>query len=436
MSIKENNLIEEKIKKKAGDIKRRNKGEGSIRKKGNSYEGRITIEVNGKKKQISICNKDKRIVIQKMAQAKNDAENNSYIMNNITVEMWIKKWVNTYKRGVVSNNTLNSYIISINQYIIPEIGDYELQKVKPIHIQQILTKMKNGECKTTNKKLSSKTMKDTYCILNMAFETAIKNNILKDNCVKKVDPPKLRKKEPEIMTREEQKQFENMIINKYDFVVYLFLIKTGERASEAAGTNWDDIDFENKIVLVKNGLVISALFNEELEKKENTIEKSNLKTESSARKIPMLFGLYDLLIHYREEYMKVNNIKTIEELKGKPLFLTNKGNRIQADFLWTKLSRFLKKSKFRHIGVHQLRHTFATRCLEAGISTKYLQKLLGHSTSRMTDRYTHLLSEFEMEENKKIEEYYRNNIIQEEKESQKRYKGKIKGNKRIIRKIA
>ena len=68
--------------KKSGDTKRRNKGEGTIRKKGNSYEGRITIEVDGLKKQISICNKDKRVVIQKMAEAKNESQNNSYILGN------------------------------------------------------------------------------------------------------------------------------------------------------------------------------------------------------------------------------------------------------------------------------------------------------------------------------------------------------------------
>lgn len=437
MSKEKNDIKEKKSKKKSGDVKRRNKGEGSIRKKGNSYEGRVTIEIDGIKKQVSVSDRDKRVVIQKMAQIKNESENNSYILsNNITVEEWLKKWVNTYKRGVVNNNTLSSYIISITKYIAPEIGNYELQKIQPIHIQQILTKMKNGQCKTTKKQLAPKTIKDTYCVLNMAFEAAIKNNLLKSNCVQKVDPPKLRVKEPEIMTREEQRKFENLLAHKYEFAVYLFLLKTGERASEAAGSDWDDIDFKNRIVIVRNGLVSTALFTEELKREKNTVEESDLKTESSVRKIPMLFGAYELLKEYREEYMKVNNIKTIAELKGKPLFLTSKGNRIKADFLWTKLSRYLKKVEFRHIGVHQLRHTFATRCLEAGISVKYLQKLLGHSTSRMTDRYTHLLIEFEKEENKKIEEFYKNNILKEEKKTPIIYKGKIKGKIKIIRKIA
>lgn len=437
MSEKENNIKSEKIKKKSGDVKRRNKGEGSIRKKGNSYEGRVTIEVNGIKKQISICDKDKRVVVQKMAQAKNEAESNSYIMSNkITVEVWLKKWINTYKRGLVRNNTLSGYIRAVNQYIIPEIGNYELQKVQPIHIQQVLTKMKNGQCKTTDKKLAAKTMKDTLCVLNMAFKAAKKNNLLKNNCVEKVDVPKLRKNEPKIMAKHEQRKLESLFANKYDFTVYLFLLKTGERASEASGTLWDDIDFKNKKIRVREGLVVSSIFNENLEKESNTVEESELKTEGSSRKIPMLFGVYDLLKEYRDKYMEINNIETIDELKGKPLFLTGRGNRIKADFLWKKLDRFLKKNEFRHLEVHQLRHTFATRCLEAGISVKYLQKLLGHTTSRMTDRYTHLLEEFEMEENNKIEEYYKNEMLKEETKKPTIYKGKIKGKIKIIRKVA
>ena len=372
-----------------------------------------------------------------MAEMQVDSANNSYVGNsNITVGEWLKEWVNTYKRGTVRNNTLASYIFSINHYIIPEIGNYELQKIRPINIQKLLKKMKNGQCKTTDRKLSIKTIKDVYNVLNMAFEEAVDNNLIKKNCMEKIKPPKLRKKEPQIMTIKEQKQFEELLSDKYDFTVYLFLLKTGERASEAAGSNWEDIDFKNKKITVRSGLVLTARFSEELKKEGAFVEKSELKSESSARKMSMLFDVEKLLLDYRTEYMKVNGIKNVEELKGKPLFLTNKGNRIKSDFLWTKLSRFLKKKDFRHIGVHQLRHTFATRCLEAGISQKYLQKLLGHATPEMTNRYTHLLEEFESDEDEKISEYYENNILKKEKNIQKTYKGKIKGIIKIIKKVA
>ncbi len=52
------------INTKSGDKKRRNKGEGTIRKKGNTYEGRVTVKIQEKSKQISICNRDKRILIK------------------------------------------------------------------------------------------------------------------------------------------------------------------------------------------------------------------------------------------------------------------------------------------------------------------------------------------------------------------------------------
>lgn len=423
-------------KKGVGGVKRRNKGEGTIRKKGNSYEGRVTIEVNGVKKQVSVSNKDKRIVIQEMARMTNEAQNKSYICNNnITVEEWLKKWVNIYKRGTVKNNTLTGYIIYIKKYINPEIGKYELQKVKPIHIQNLFKKMKNGQCKTTKKKLSPKTIKETYNVLKMAFNEAVENNLIKDNCVNNVKIPKIRVKEPKIMTRTEQKEFEKIMSKKYGYTVYLFLLKTGERASEAAGTLWKDIDFENKIIKTKEGWVKETLFDEELERLNNEYAVSDLKNEYSVRKIPMLFGIEEILLNYREQYMIVNNVKSIEELQEMPVFLTSRGNKINSDFLWTKLDRLMKKEGFRHIGVHQLRHTFATRCLEAGVSIKYAKKILGHATDTMANRYTHLLEEFELEENEKIRNYYATNFGQDKKQ-QKNYKGKIKGKFKIIRKVA
>ena len=50
------------------DNTRRVKGEGTIRKKGNGYEGRITVEVNGVRKQVSVYDKSQRVVVEKMQE--------------------------------------------------------------------------------------------------------------------------------------------------------------------------------------------------------------------------------------------------------------------------------------------------------------------------------------------------------------------------------
>ena len=77
-------------------------------------------------------------------------------------------------------------------------------------------------------------------------------------------------------------------------------------------------------------------------------------------------------------------------------------NNIDASF-----SFFLKKMReevdFPIISPHAFRHTFATRCLERGISPKVVQKILGHSTLSMTmDLYTHVSDEYMKDCAKKI----------------------------------
>lgn len=71
--------------------KRNTRGMGSIRQKNGGYEGRITIKVNGKSKQISLFNKDKRILVQEMIKAKQESNDNEYVeKDKITLEEWLK----------------------------------------------------------------------------------------------------------------------------------------------------------------------------------------------------------------------------------------------------------------------------------------------------------------------------------------------------------
>ena len=77
--------------------------------------------------------------------------------------------------------------------------------------------------------------------------------------------------------------------------------------------------------------------------------------------------------------------------KGEALFVTDKGKRIDRNFVWKKVKFYAKCAGItKNISPHTLRHSFATHLLENGADLRVIQEMLGHASIATTDRYTHL----------------------------------------------
>lgn len=121
------------------------------------------------------------------------------------------------------------------------------------------------------------------------------------------------------------------------------------------------------------------------------------------------------------------------------LFTTKFNTPLNAQIISDAIDKIIKEinlmrdvtNEIDTFSCHCFRHTFATRCFEAGIQPKTVQNYLGHATLQMTmDLYTHVLKEYQISEMDKLESNLE--LISEKSESLVDQQFDVQHNKNII----
>lgn len=203
---------------------------------------------------------------------------------------------------------------------------------------------------------------------------------------------KSEKKEIEILSKLEQSKLESHILStKLNIrkLCILLTLYTGLRIGEVCGLKWENIDFENHALYVKR--TIQRVKCDDGIKKTKLIE-STPKSKSSIRKVPIPAFIVDLLKKYYTN--------------DEDFILSGSTKLYDPRLLESSFSRLIKKVGLKKIKYHALRHTFATRSIEAGVDIKTLSELLGHSTVDITLKiYVHTSDELKKKSIDKLVSY-------------------------------
>ena len=335
---------------------------------------------------------------------------------NMTLNTWFNTWLYDFKRLTIKESTFIRYQNQYDLYIRKEIGMRKMDSFKPIIIQRLVNKLAAAD-------YSTKTIADIHSLLHGIFRVAVQNNVILTNPCEAVVLPKTKEKEIRVLSVEEQKEILKFSKGRTCESLVRVALGTGLRAGELLALTWEDIDFQKREIYVNKTLV----YIRDVNTNKYRFKFQTPKTKSGNRTIPMQESVYEAL---KEQYNRIQQMKKYAKswnvIKGfeNLVFLNSTGRPKQViDFRNTlrviekAINEDRKKraeeegiiySPIQHFSCHSLRHAFATRCLEANIDVKVIQRILGHSHYATTmDIYVHATNDKTREEMNKLEGLYK-----------------------------
>lgn len=327
----------------------------------------------------------------------------AFMMNNLNLKL---------ETNQISEATYNRSLRTISQIERTTMGNKKIDDITSEELQTFMNQHKN---------LSNSTINKLYQQLGSTFKIAINKGYLVRNPMIDVLKPKSDKLDKKVraLTFEEEQKFTNYLMSrdikncKYK-TVYLIQMFMGLRVGETLALKTTDIDLKNRKIYITKTLT--------KDDKGNTIMGRTTKTYAGQRAVSIPEFLIEPII---EQIRVAHNIPYNEE---KMLFKPEYAKYTDRENVNTELKRILNKYfGITDITTHSLRHTFGTRCIEAGMAPVVVQRLMGHKDVSVTlNTYTSVFDDFKAKEIEKFNNYYlkenmlkTSKLLQDENENNK-----------------
>lgn len=287
--------------------------------------------------------------------------------------------------------TRASYRATLERHVIPRIGGVPLQKLTDAHLYGMYRDLgENGRVHGRGG-LSASSVAYVHTVLRLALEDAVEANYITKNPAKskRAKPPTREKRkrggELNVWTPAQQRTFIDHVADHRLGALYALELNSGMRRGELLGLRWQDVDLDGSRLRIVQTLTTRGHY--------SNVGLGAPKTDAGSRTFSIDPETVAWLRRHRTRQAEDRlALGTAWDNEHDLVFVAEDGTWIHPSSLSRSFKRLTKRAGLPVIRFHDLRHTYATTALAAGVPVKVVSERLGHSDISITLRtYGHVM---------------------------------------------
>jgi integrase len=370
---------------------------GHVRKRGNRWAYVLDVEPgpSGRRRQKWVGGfRTRKEADRALAEAVVRRQEGAYVEpTKQTVGEFLGEWIPAI-RTTIRSSTWESYERNVRLHIRPGLGAIPLRSLTPAHLNTLYAALRDrGSKRAAGGGLSPRTIRYIHVIIHRALRDAVRWGRLARNVADLADPPAVVRQKMTVWSPEQLRRFLERAASDRLHAAFVLLVTTGMRRGEVAGLRWEDVDLDEQRVSVQTSHVVVRY----------RIQSESPKTDRSRRFLQLDgFTVVALRAHRKrqlEERFAAGRYWNDTGLA----FTREDGSGIHPERISATFLRLSQAAGLPKIRLHDLRHSYATAALRAGIPAKVVSERLGHASIAITlDTYSHVTPEMDREAANKV----------------------------------
>lgn len=166
---------------------------------------------------------------------------------DLTVETYLREWLDQIVVHRVRANTLAAYRFQIERYLIPDLGRKRLHALSPRELRIYFESLRQ-------RNVGARTIGYVHATLRAALEDAVREELLECNIAKLVRVPRPPRTEPTPLSVDEVRVLLDHVVDHRLRAMFVVFALLGLRRSEVLGLQWSDLDLDQGWMQIRRGL--------------------------------------------------------------------------------------------------------------------------------------------------------------------------------------